>query len=148
MSRKQRIEHLKQFAEDRGQDAARALADRRRVLEETDGQLNQLIVYRDEYTGHTPVTAEQTGANLRDYWRFMSRLNTAIVEHRERIDQQRIALEQSFCRWQESQREVAILDKVIDRLGTAERRAQERQGQRIQDDLSSRYANLPRSDES
>jgi flagellar export protein FliJ len=71
---------------------------------------------------------------LQDYWRFMSRLNSAITEHRERMDQQKVAVEQSFERWQDTQRQVAVLGKVIERIRVADRLVLERKEQRMQDD--------------
>jgi flagellar export protein FliJ len=71
---------------------------------------------------------------LQDHWRFLSRLNSAITEQRERIDQQRRAVEQSLERWQEAQVYVAILEKVRERIRAADRRTLERKDQRVSDD--------------
>lgn len=134
MSREQRIELLLQVAEERGQDATRALAHRRQLLDEADTRLNELLGYREECASGDGVPGAGLAVGLQDYWRFRSRLNAAIAEQRDRIDQQRLAMEQSLERWRDAQRQVAVLGKVMDRLRVAERRAGERRDQRILDD--------------
>lgn len=137
MSREQRIELLLRVAEEQGQDASQALAHRRQVLNEAGLRLDELVGYRQEYAG---APAAQVGAGLgvqlQDYWRFMSRLNTAIAEHRERMDQQTQAVEQSLARWQETQRQMAVLEKVVERIRSTDRVAQERGDQRAMDELA------------
>ncbi len=147
MSREQRIELVLRAAEERGQDATRALAHRRQILDESASRLRELLSYRDEYAGGEGVRRAGIGVHLQDYWRFMSRLNSAIAEHRERMDQHRVAVEQSFERWQNAQRQVAVLEKVIDRVRAADRRVRERGEQRTLDDLPRRRSDVLRSDE-
>lgn len=138
MSREQRIQVVRQVVEEKQQEATRALAHRRRLLDEADRQLTELVGYRAEYAGGTVAQAATTGADLRDYWCFMNRLNRAIDDHRGRIDQQKIAVEQSLERWSDTKRELAVLDKVVERIRTADRRTQDRREQRLLDDMSGR----------
>jgi len=81
-------------------------------------------------------SAPDLGVNLQDYWRFMGRLNSAIDEHRTRLEQHSLAVEQSLQRWQEAQREVAVIEKVIDRLRTREGQVQDRVEQRLLDEVA------------
>jgi flagellar protein FliJ len=135
MSREARIELLLRVAEEQGQDASRALAHRVQVLEEAGHRLDELRGYRQEYAGgHERLKEGSLGADLQDHWRFMSRLNSAIAEHQERIDQQALAVEQSRLRWQETRQQVAVLEKVIERIRGAERRAEERSEQKATDE--------------
>jgi flagellar FliJ protein len=134
LSREQRIELLLQVAEERGQDATRALAHRRQLLDAADGRLTELLSYRDEFARGDRPQGQSPAVGLQDYWRFRSRLSAAIAEQRERIDQQRLAVEQSHDRWRDAQRQVAVLEKVMDRLRAAERRVRERREQRVLDD--------------
>lgn len=147
MSRQQRIEILLHAAQEQGQEATRALAHRRLLLDEADRRLKDLLGYRDEYAGGTTAGTPGLGVQLQDYWRFMSRLNSAIAEHRERLDQQKVAVEQSFERWQDTQRQVAVLGKVIERIRSAERLVMERREQRMQDDQPRRGPGIPLSEE-
>jgi flagellar protein FliJ len=147
VSREQRIEILLHMAEEQGQDASRALAHRRRLLDEAGRRLEDLIGYRDEYAGGTTARSAGLGVQLQDYWRFMSRLNSAIAEHRERMDQQKVAVEQSFERWQDTRRQVAVLGKVIERIRVAERLVLERGEQRMQDDQPRRGPGILLSEE-
>lgn len=135
MSREARIELLLRVAEEQGQDASRALAHRVQVLEESGQRLDELRGYRQEYAGgHERLKDGTLGADLHDHWRFMSRLNNAIAEHQERIDQQTLAVEQSRLRWQETRQQVAVLEKVIERIRGAERQAEERGEQKATDE--------------
>ncbi|MGV0950878.1 MAG: flagellar export protein FliJ [Azonexus sp.] len=147
MSREQRIEILLHTAQEQGQEATRALAHRRQLLDEAGSRLEELLVYRDEYAGGAAARAAGLGVQMQDYWRFMSRLNSAIAEHRERMDQQKVALEQSFERWQETQRQVAVLGKVIERIRVADRLVLERGEQRMQDDQPRRGPRILLSEE-
>lgn len=148
MSREQRIELLLKVAAEQGQEASRALAHRRQVLDQAGARLDELIGYRAEYAGSAQSTlGGGLGVQMQDYWRFLSRLNGAIEEHQERIDQHRAAVEQSFERWQESQRQVAVLEKVIERIRKAERNAHERGEQRASDERAQHGAGLPYDEE-
>lgn len=147
MSREQRIEMLLHAAEEQSQEASRALAQRRQLLDEAGSRLEDLIEYRDEYAGGATASAVGLGVQLQDYWRFMSRLNSAIAEHRERMDQQKVAVEQSFERWQDTQRQVAVLGKVIERIRVADRLVLERKEQRMQDDQPRRGPGILLSEE-
>jgi flagellar export protein FliJ len=135
LSREKRIELLLQVAEERGQEATRALVHRRQLLDEAGGRLDELLDYRESCARVGPVEDACLGASLRDHWRFLSRLNDAISEQHGRIKQQRLAVEQSMERCQEAQRHVSILEKVRDRVRATERRARERREQRVADDL-------------
>jgi flagellar FliJ protein len=134
LSREKRIELLLQVAGERGQEATRALVQRRQLLDEAGGRLNELLDYRESCARVGSVQDACLGASLRDHWRFLSRLNEAIAEQHGRIKQQRLAVEQSMERCQEAQRHVTILEKVRDRVRAAERRARERGEQRVSDD--------------
>jgi flagellar FliJ protein len=147
VSREQRIEILLHAAQEQGQEATRALAHRRQLLDEAVSRMEELLGYRDEYAGGATTRATGLGVQLQDYWRFMSRLNNAIAEHRERMDQQQVAVEQSFKRWQDTQRQVAVLGKVIERIRVADRLVLERGEQRMQDDQPRRGPAMRLSEE-
>lgn len=134
MSREKRIELLLQVAEERGQDATRVLVHRRQLLAEAGGRLDELLGYREECARAGAAQDVRLAVSLQDHWRFLSRLNGAIAEQRERIDQQRLAVEQSLERWRGAQRHVAILEKVRERIRATERRVRERAEQRVSDD--------------
>ena len=136
MSREQRIQILLRVAEEQGQGASRALAHRRQVLSESHARLAELLGYRKEYArGLVSDAGAWLGVQVQEYWRFMSKLDATISEHRERIDQQAQAVEQSLAHWQDAQRQVAILEKVIERIRRGEHRARERGDQRALDEL-------------
>lgn len=133
-SREGRIALLLEVAEGRGQEASRALAHRRRLLDEAGTRLDELLGYRADCGRRDTAQLSGLAVGLQDYWRFLSRLNAAIAEQRERLEQQRLAAEQALERWRDAQRQVAVLAKVMDRIRAAERRVQARREQRILDD--------------
>ncbi len=142
MSREQRIASARRVFEEKRQEASLSLAQRRQSLDEVDRQLGELVSYRAEYASQATAHGSGHAVHLQDYWRFMSRLNHAISEHRERLDQQAVAVQQSFERWQDVERQVAALDKVRERLRLAESRAAERAEQRVLDDLAQSSAGI------
>jgi flagellar protein FliJ len=134
LSREDRIALLLRVAEEQGQDATRALAHRRQTLEEAGSRLDELLGYREHCARGDAVGTVGLAAGFQDYWRFLGRLNTAIAEQRERIEQQRLAVEQSLERWRDAQRQVAVLEKVMARIRASEVRKVERRDQRVLDD--------------
>jgi len=136
VGRRQRIETVQRMMEERRDNASRALEHRRQLLDDVGGRLTELVGYRDEYASKMAESAPDLGVNLQDYWRFMGRLNSAIDEHRTRLEQHSLAVEQSLQRWQEAQREVAVIEKVIDRLRTREGQVQDRVEQRLLDEVA------------
>lgn len=147
MSRQQRIELLRQVMQERGDEASKALAHRRQLLDEANDRLSQLQGYRQEYASAMVAGSPGLGVQLLDHWRFLSRLNHAIEEHRQRIEQHSVAVEQSFERWRDSQREVAVLQKVVERIRASERQAAERREQRLLDELAGAASGLARFEE-
>jgi flagellar export protein FliJ len=133
-SRQQRIALLLEVSEERGQEATRALAHRRQLLDEAGMRLEELLGYRAACGRGDVAQAGGLAVGLQDYWRFLSRLNAAIAEQRERIEQQRLAVEQSLERWRQAQRQVAALEKLLGRIRASEDRTRERRDQRVLDD--------------
>lgn len=133
-SREHRIALLLEVSEARGQEATRALAHRRQLLDEAGRRLEELLGYREACGRGEVAQGGGLAVALQDYWRFLSRLNAAIAEQRERIEQHRRAVEQSLERWREAQRQVAALEKLMARIRASEARMRERGDQRVQDD--------------
>lgn len=140
MSRQQRIDLLLRLAEERDHDASRALAERQRAVRETDERLAQLIAYRDDYTrGLASGAGASHGAQVRDYLRFLSRLNMAINEHRGVLQEQTAACEMSRERRRETRTQVAILEKVGERMRAAVQGERERREQKAMDEVVVAY---------
>jgi len=137
MDREKRFALLMEIAEDRDQDAARALGHRRRVLEDARAKLDDLARYRSDYGSVLANTGrEGLGIQVQDYLRFLSRLNQAIVEQQRCVEQHSRALDMAVERWQATQKEVAVLSKVRERARVADRNEAERREQKLIDEMA------------
>ncbi|MAT65568.1 MAG: flagellar export protein FliJ [Gammaproteobacteria bacterium] len=138
MTRSKRIQPVVDVAERREQEQARRLGAARRELEQQRQQLDQLILYRDEYARQF----EQSGnsglsvARLQDYRVFLSRLNLAIDQQRERIARSEQACEEQRRHWLASRTRAQALDKVADRYREEEHQARERRAQSESDEFA------------
>jgi flagellar FliJ protein len=139
MSRHKRFDLLLHLAGERDREAARALADRTAAMEEAQAKLQDLMIYRDEYA---KALAEGGGPGLgvqvRDYLQFLTRLNKAIAEQQESIDRHRVAVAAATQRWQDTQKQIAVLGKVAERARAADNKDRERRDQKLTDELAGR----------
>lgn len=140
MTRSQRIAQLLEVAEARDRNVSRSLSEHRGALEAAQEQLRELLGYRDEYARQFERTGGGglPGAQLQDYRLFLDRLNRAIAAQNKRIEAQQREYESWRQRWLESHREVASLDKAVERLRDLERQTSEREEQRRNDELAQR----------
>lgn len=137
MDRQKRFDLLIRIAEERDRDAARALRNRRRVLEDARAKLEDLSRYRTDYgTALANTGGEGLGIQVQEYLRFLSRLNKAIVEQQRSVEQHSHALEMAVQRWQATQKEVAVLAKVRDKARIADRKETERREQKLIDEMA------------
>lgn len=137
MSQKQRFELVVKVAEMRKQEAARVLADDKMALQESRGKLEELLIYRTDFSkdmsnGGSPGY----GVQLRDHCLFLNRLNRAITAQRQQLDQRGNTVMVSEKRWQDAHKQVAIMNKVVERTRSAERAAADRRDQKWVDELA------------
>lgn len=137
MSRHKRFDLLLHLAGERDREAVRALADRKAAMEEAQAKLQDLLIYRDDYA---KVLAEGGGPGLgiqvRDYLQFLTRLNKAITEQQESIGRHRGAVAAATQRWQDTQKQIAVLGKVAERARAADNKDRERRDQKLTDELA------------
>ncbi|HEC18561.1 MAG TPA: flagellar export protein FliJ [Gammaproteobacteria bacterium] len=138
MKRSQRLEPVVKVAENREQQAAKALGEAQAALQQAQQRLAELKTYREEYVqrfhsdGATGMSAVQMG----DYRLFLSKLSRAIEQQAELVEQAAARLEQQRQQWFDQRGKVKMLGNVVSRFQADERRSVERREQREQDERS------------
>jgi flagellar FliJ protein len=125
------------LAEERDQEAARALAARKRAMEEAEQRLQDLLAYRGEYTRALADTGGPgLGIQVQEYLRFLARLNQAISDQQKSIDHHHSAVAVATQRRQDTQEQIAVLGKVAERAHVAECKDRARRDQRLTDEMA------------
>ena len=134
MKRSRRFQPVVDDALRREEAAARRLGDARRQLREAELQLRQLEAYRSEYARRLAETGGMGSRQLQDYRCFLERLNRAIVQQRERLQQ--LIEQERQCRdeWQARYARRQALGKVQAGYLRDERRAEARREQKQLDE--------------
>ncbi|MBF0266911.1 MAG: flagellar export protein FliJ [Gammaproteobacteria bacterium] len=142
MSKKksQRIQIIKTLVEKQEESAVIELGKANSQLELMQNQLDKLYQYRDEYSQQFNRTGTNVKSNtLQDYIHFINNLNTGINHLLEQIEQQKKRCEQVRKVWLEKHQQVDIYQKVKDKFLTDEMIQQEKQEQKITDEISQAF---------
>jgi flagellar FliJ protein len=141
-----RFEPVKRIAESREQKAARDLGNSQRRAKEQEAKLAELKQYHDEYLRRFQ-DASRNGISipqLQEYRTFIGKLERAISEQQKIVERSRHECGKYRDAWQQRHVRTQALDKVMDRLQSAERRRQDDREQKEQDDRSQRGGGKPR----
>jgi len=137
--RSKRLEPIARIAGERERRAARTLADDRRRLRELEERCAELERYRDEYAERGAAPSEgSSGAELKNYQRFMDRLDRAIAEARARLERARERCERRRRDWVATRAHAHAIENVISRHRHRERRDDERREQQQLDEHAER----------
>lgn len=149
MTRSQRMEPVKQLAEDKADVAAKELADAQRRLDDHSLRLTQLHEFRGQYQQQRADSGANgiDGFRLRDYNAFVGRIDEAVEQQQREIAQLTAEVEQKRRQWTELLGRARAIDKVVGRYADDERRDEERRAQRQADAASqARYRLLGREE--
>lgn len=127
---------VKQVAEHREQDAARALGRELDRLATERGKLDQLIAYRDEYA-HTFEARGGNGVHARElqnFHAFLGRLNAAIEQQQKAVAEAEQACEARRRQWLQRRSRSEALGKVMARYQREEARDRDRREQADSDE--------------
>lgn len=140
MVRSKRIQPIVELAENREMDAARKLGQARKLLERHQQRLTELVTYRQEYSRHFDQSrgGRMGVMKLNEYRMFLSRLDEAVRQQRELVEQAQRECDQSRQGWLQTRTRSQALDKVKDRYLGEERREAERIEQKITDEHAGR----------
>ena len=136
MKGSRRLRPVARFARQQERDAARQLGDRLHHVEQQQKQLDNLLHYRDQYVASFQIAGKQglTVVQLRDYQLFLSRLDSAILQQQQLLDEARRQCERSQAEWRHRHGHSKMIDKVVEDRKQAEQREQNAREQREQDD--------------
>ena len=136
MKRSRRLRPVARFAHQQERDAARTLGQSLRHAELQQKQLEDLVAYRDQYVADFQAAGKQglSVVQLRDYQIFLSRLDQAINQQKQKLEDSRQNCELSQAEWQDKHGHSKMIDKVVEARKQAEDRHEEKQEQREQDD--------------
>jgi flagellar FliJ protein len=133
------MQPIKRYADSRERDAGTALAEARGALEERERQLAELARYHAEYSAQP---AQQPGAvdlgRVQNHYAFLGRLQDALRQQRQAIEEARAELERRLAHWQSLRAEAAALGRVVERLQQDERRDADRREQQDHDERALR----------
>ncbi|QBQ54626.1 flagellar export protein FliJ [Nitrosococcus wardiae] len=123
MTRSHRLYSLLRVAEAQEQQAARGLSEAQRLLQQQHHQLEEMHRYREEYTqyfqtvGRNGVGVQQ----LQQLQSFLTQLDRAIGQQKQRLQQYLQQLEQRRNGWLEARSHVKALGKLEERYRQEER---------------------------
>ena len=144
MVKSKRFEPIAMLARDSEREAAKALGNALRHLDEQVQRMEQLKSYRSDYNQRLNASGSHgmKGQQLNEYLSFLSKLSTAIEQQELAIHQARQALEEKKRFWFARRGRSKALDAVLDKYIQNERKQLEKREQRELDDRNNR----PKSD--
>lgn len=136
MKRSQRLKPVVKVAENREQQAARALGDSQSAFAQAEQRLAELKQYREEYIQrfHTNGAAGMSAVQMGDYRLFLSNLSNAIEQQVEQVKQAASVVDQQRQQWFARRGKVKMLDNVVSRFQADEQRIVDRKEQLEQDE--------------
>ncbi|MGB5305133.1 MAG: flagellar export protein FliJ [Gammaproteobacteria bacterium] len=131
MSKAKRMQPVARIAQQHSDAAARVLEDNRQQLAMKQQQLDELIVYRDEYAQGLRHKSRNglNATQIRDYNQFLNRLNLAIEQQQLAMETACREIESSKQDWVGKQRRARVMDNVVDRHRQQEQRDHAQQEQ-------------------
>jgi flagellar protein FliJ len=138
MMQSRRIDPLLRRAQEHEDEVARDLAERQRVLETHVARLDELRRYAEEYAGGQ--VAATSAAALTNRRAFLDRLDSAVQQQMQTVDQNRSKVEAERARLLLASREKQVLEQLAASYRAQEKQVVDRREQRDMDDLGARRA--------
>jgi flagellar FliJ protein len=145
IKRSKRLEPVVKVAENREQQAARALGDAQSALAQAEQRLQELKTYREEYIERFHANGAQgmSAVQMGDYRLFLSKLARAIEQQAELVQQAAAVVEQQRQKWFNRRGKVKMLDNVVSRYQADEQRVLDRKEQLEQDERAQHLGKPP-----
>lgn len=133
-----RLQPLLEYARDRSDQAAQELQRLRHQRTQAEEKLQQLQTYLADYQNRlsSNATSGMTVAAMRDFQRFIAKLELAIQAQNEEVVRAGQRWEAGQQAWMEREREVKAYDALRERHEREEARMENKRDQRIQDEFS------------
>lgn len=138
MPRRFHLQSLLDLAQNHTDAAARRLGQLKAKWNEAQEKLDQLVVFREEYRQRYQHAASQgmSMTALRDYQAFLGKLEAAIKQQGEEVEQCRKRWETGQQAWQTQKRKLSAYDTLAKRHHQGEVRREAKIEQREQDEFA------------
>lgn len=136
MARSKKLQPVADLAKQNENTAARNHGSVLRELQQHENQLNELLNYREQYLTALQ-TAGQTGLSaiqLQDYRLFLKRLDDAIKQQQQNVNNERQNCESSQNQWMDKRNRSKMINKVVKNRKKVEDQDLDKREQREQDD--------------
>lgn len=136
MSRRSALDSVSLVMEERERTAARELGEKRRRLNEQEARLTELRNHRTHYQRELLAAGSRALAmvQLREYQRFLHRLDQAILQQEQLVARSHREWQQSQLVWLERRKDVKAIGKLTDRRALASDYLRRRKEQAENDD--------------
>lgn len=140
MTSSRRFRPVKQVTEQRERKAASDLAERMRLRQQAEGQLQSLKDYYQDYLQRFNETARNgvDVTRVREFQRFLDKLEQAIAEQEEAVRLAQQDCESAKGTWREKHTRTRVIDTVMEKLKADERKEEGKKEQAQQDERSHR----------
>ncbi|THB65246.1 MAG: flagellar export protein FliJ [Gammaproteobacteria bacterium] len=137
MNKTKRMKVVQNYTKDCSCKAAKVVANSRKALDIQQERLEQLANYREEYWRNLAAggSATMNAARLQDFRLFLSRLDKAIEQQRNMVDD----ANQCYCRdnaeWNRAMVRERSIDCVVEKMELRDRKHQDKQEQKSMDEM-------------
>lgn len=140
MSPTKRLKPVQRLAQNREDKAARTLGESRRLLQQDETKLEQLILYQQEYQERFNAVSRQgiSASQLQEYRAFLDKLATAIRQQQDQVDKRRMEASGDMDKWRLKHTRTQALNKALDRFRQTEKKAQDKGEQKDTDERNQR----------
>lgn len=146
MMQSKRFDPLLKRAQDHEDEVARDLAERQRSLDTHVSRLDELRRYADEYAG--AQMAATSPAQLMNRRAFLDRLDSAVAQQRQTVDNNREKVEAERARLILASRDKQVLEQLAASYRAQEKVVTDRRDQREMDDIGARRSQLAKKEHS
>jgi len=138
MNSSQRLKPIKKLADSRERLAAQSLGKSVEARRLESERLEQLIVYRNEYLLSMVHKSEEgmSGDQLHQYHQFLTKLDAAIKQQQNIVQQRDRTLDQSKKDWKDDNGRATAIDKAIKKLESKELHVKSKKESVQMDELS------------
>jgi len=132
MKSSKKLQPIANLAKQNERGAARDHGNVLRALQQQEDQLDELISYRNEYIN----TFNNAGANgisviqYQDYSLFLHRLDDAIKQQQQIVNNSRANCDQSKSKWLDKRNHSKMVNKVVEKRQQNESKQQDKREQR------------------
>lgn len=131
MTRSKRIQSVARITDHRERQAAQAFGESRQQLDHQEQRLIELLGYRDEYNTQFQTASGMTmdARRIHEYRLFLDRLNRAIEQQRQVVEQVQLECERQRQGWLATRTRKRALGNAVARFQDHERHEAERREQ-------------------